>query len=144
MTPQSELAECRGCLCTASRSAARGITAVFDRHLRPHGLRTTQFTILVNLMLRGPTAVGALARLLGLERTTLTRNVAILVGKGWARVETDAADSRSHIISVTSEGESIVSEAFAAWRDAQRRVASILGDSDVEAVRRVSRSKFRA
>jgi DNA-binding MarR family transcriptional regulator len=144
MTPSSELAECQGCLCTAARSAARGITTVFDRHLRPHGLRTTQFTILVNLMLRGPTAIGVMAKILGLERTTLTRNVAILAERGWTRDEIDTADSRSHIISVTSAGEDIVREAFGAWKDAQQRVASILGDSGVEAVRKVSRSKFRA
>jgi DNA-binding MarR family transcriptional regulator len=143
MPPLSDLAECQDCLCTASRTAARGITAAFDRDLRPHGLRTTQFTILVNLMLRGPTAIGALAKHLGLERTTLTRNVALLAEKGWTSESVDKADSRSHILSVTPAGEVKVGEAFGAWRSAQQRVASVLGDSGVDAVRRVSRLPFR-
>ena len=144
MTPLSELSECQDCLCAASRSAARSITAVFDRSLRPHGLRTTQFTLLVNLMLRGPTAIGMLAKLLSLERTTLTRNVAVLAGRGFAREDVDESDSRSHIISVTPAGERIVHDAFGAWKDAQQRVASTLGGAGVEAVRKVSRSKFQA
>jgi DNA-binding MarR family transcriptional regulator len=143
MTEQPALAECQACLCTASRSAARGITAIFDRRLRPHGLRTTQFTILVNLILRGPTAIGALAKLLQLERTTLTRNVAVLARNGWSRDDLDPADSRVHIISVTPAGEAIVREAFDAWKDAQRRVASILGDGGVDAIGRAARSQFR-
>jgi DNA-binding MarR family transcriptional regulator len=143
MTTRSELAECMSCLCSASRSAARGITGIFDEHMRPHGLRTTQFTVLVNLVLRGPTALGALAKHLGLERTTLTRNLAALAENGWTRDDVDELDSRSHIISVTPAGEDVVREAFGAWRSAQQHVASILGGSDVEAIRRVSRLPFR-
>jgi hypothetical protein len=45
---------------------------------------------------------------------------------------------------VTSAGERIVHEAFGAWKNAQRRVASTLGEAGVAAVRAVSRSKFRA
>jgi DNA-binding MarR family transcriptional regulator len=143
MGVRSDVTECQNCLCMASRSAMRGITAIYDRHLRPHGLRNTQFTILVNLMLRGPTPIGALAKHLGVERTTLTRNLAVLGAKGWTRDDIDAGDSRSHVISVTADGEAKVLEAFDAWRAAQRRVASILGESGVEAVRKMSRLPFR-
>jgi DNA-binding MarR family transcriptional regulator len=143
MTTRSELTECMSCLCSASRSAARNITGIFDEHMRPHGLRTTQFTVLVNLMLRGPTALGTLAKHLALERTTLTRNLAALAEKGWTRDDVDELDFRSHIISVTPAGEDVVREAFGAWRSAQKHVASILGGSDVDAIRRVSRLQFR-
>lgn len=141
--PPIELAECQDCLCAASRSAARGITAVFDRHLRPHGLRATQFTALVNLVLRGPTAIGVLAKLLGLERTTLTRNLAVLAENGWTRVEFDDTDSRTRVICVTAAGTKVVREAFGAWREAQRQVSSILGASGVEAIYRASQPRFR-
>src|SRR5215467_11015973 len=43
------LIECADCLCLASRRAARQITRVYDRELRPYGLRVTQFTVLVIL-----------------------------------------------------------------------------------------------
>jgi len=128
----------------ASRGAARGVTAAFDRYLRPNGVRITQFTVLATLLLRGPTPIGALARHIGVERTTLTRNVALLVEKGWARDEFDPADARSHVISATPAGEAVVHGAFKDWRKAQQKVAAILGASGVAAVKRASRLEFRA
>jgi DNA-binding MarR family transcriptional regulator len=133
-----DLSACRGCLGTASRRAARGVSAVYDRSLRPHGLRTTQFTLLTNLMLRGPTSMGALAKALGMDRTTLTRNVAVLEGAGWAQIRTDDTDARSHIVSVTEAGREVVSAAFPAWRQAQDVVAAAFGPAGVAALYRLA------
>jgi len=49
MTPKPELYETTQCLCLASRRAARAITRAFDKELRPHGLRATQFSLLAVL-----------------------------------------------------------------------------------------------
>src|SRR5262245_66043024 len=70
-----DLSDCPDCLCLASRQAARRITRVFDRQLRPHGLRVTQFYILVMLILAGPLTIGELADSLRFERTTMSRNL---------------------------------------------------------------------
>ena len=70
-------------------------------------------------MLRGPTPVGVLARLLGKDRTTLTRNAALLQEKGWITAEQHGEDGRSHVLSVTSAGQALAREALPAWRGAQ-------------------------
>jgi DNA-binding MarR family transcriptional regulator len=134
----NEISDCQNCLCFASRRAARGITAVFDRHLRPHGVRGTQFTILVNLMLRGGTPITALAKALGMERTTLTRNVALLAAKGWAESQADDGDARTHIVSITDQGRAVVLEALPAWREAQASVANAFGPTGVAALQRLA------
>lgn len=118
----------------ASRRAARGVTAVFDRHLRLHGVRGTQFTILVMLILRDGAAVSALAKALGMDRTTLTRNVALLEAKGWVQSRPDAEDARAHVISVTGEGRALVLAALPAWRKAQDSVAGAFGPMGVAAL----------
>jgi DNA-binding MarR family transcriptional regulator len=138
MEHASDLAECRNCLCLASRSAARGITAVYDRRLRPHGLRATQFTLLTMLMLRGATPVGALAKSLGMDRTTLTRNAALLAAKGWVAAEPHGGDARSHVLSVTAAGQALVRQALPAWRQAQASVANAFGRTGVVALRRLA------
>src|SRR5712671_4468426 len=74
---------CASCFCLASRQAARRITRLYDSCLQPSGIRATQFTILSQLMLRGEMPVGKLAGILGMERTTLTRNLALLEGEKW-------------------------------------------------------------
>src|SRR4026208_379603 len=98
MSEQSELRACADCLCLASRRAARTITRAFDRQLRPYGIRATQFTILTTLELRGPTPIGELAEALGMERTTLTRNLALLEAERWVEIRADQDDARARIV----------------------------------------------
>jgi DNA-binding MarR family transcriptional regulator len=129
-----EFSACQSCLCMASRRAARGITAVFDRHLRPHGLRSTQFTILVMAMLRGGAAISDLAKGLGMDRTTLTRNVALLEANGWAQSQPDDKDARVHAVSVTDKGRALALAALPAWRTAQDSVADAFGPMGVAAL----------
>ncbi len=144
MFTRSEIAESKDCLCLASRATARGVTALFDRLLKPHGVRATQFTILAQLMLRGPTPIGALAKHIGTERTTLTRNLAILAGLGWTREDVGETDSRAHVISVTAAGEAKVQESLGAWRAAQQRAVSLLGGAGADALHKTSQAPFRA
>src|SRR5215471_14684971 len=113
-----DLSECPDCLCWASRRAARKITRAFDRHLRPHGVRITQFTILVMLMLAGPLTIGELADKLSIERTTLSRNLALMESAAWINIR-PGDDARSRVVSVTGKGRAAVSASLDAWRRAQ-------------------------
>ena len=81
-----DLSLCTQCHCLAARRRARAVTRHFEAALRRHGLRATQFSILAALALGGPMKMGALARRLGLERTTLTRSAALLERDGWVRI----------------------------------------------------------
>jgi DNA-binding MarR family transcriptional regulator len=136
----SDLANCRDCLCLASRRAARTITQVFDRHMRPHGLRATQFTILTTVILMKEPPIGTLAKFLGMDRTTLTRNLSLLEDKGWIRTRTDDADARSHIAAVTRAGEKLVREALPAWRKAQDSVTKTIGPAGVAGLTRLAQA----
>jgi DNA-binding MarR family transcriptional regulator len=136
--PDPELMACADCLCLASRKAARAITSAFDRSLRAHGIRVTQFTTLVMLMLRGPLPVGELARSLGTERTTLTRNLELLEDQRWIESHPGEDDSRSRILSVTPKGEAAVRAAFPEWRKAQEAVAAAVGQDGAAALRKLA------
>ena len=138
MTDAADFADCRNCLCQASRSAARGLSAVFDRHLRPHGVRITQFTILANLILRGATPVAALAEALGVDRTTLTRNLALLERNGWIETRADESDARTHLISATAKGRAVARDALPGWREAQSAVAAAIGGADAAMLARLA------
>ena len=116
----------RGCHCLAARKTARAITRVFEQRLRPHGLRATQFSVLAALTLKGPTPLGELAELLGLERTSLTRTAAIVVRNGWI-AEEQSKDARERLLKVTPEGRRKLEDAFPAWKEAQDRVGREFG-----------------
>ena len=137
------LAECADCLCLASRRAARRITRTFDRELRRYGLRATQFTLLVMLSLRGAMTIGELAEALGAERTTLTRNLALLENAAWVRIQPAEDDARSRVVNVTDQGRLSVAKAFPAWRKAQARTAATIGSDGAAALRELARAALR-
>ena len=136
-----DLSECPDCLCWASRRAARKITRAFDRHLRPHGVRITQFTVLVMLMLAGPLTIGELAHKLSIERTTLSRNLALMEAAAWITTR-PGDDARSRLVSVTGKGRAAVAASIAAWRRAQAAVAAAIGPSGIGALKALSRTQL--
>ena len=137
----ADLAECANCLCLASRRAARTITRAFDRKLRPFGIRATQFSALVMLSLRGPLTIGELAKSLGVERTTLTRNLALIEDKGWIKIR-EGEDARSRVVSMTPKGRAALTAAVSAWREAQSAALAAIGPSGASAIRNLARANL--
>jgi DNA-binding MarR family transcriptional regulator len=137
MTGDSTLLETTACLCLASRRAARAITREFDRALRPYGVRATQFSLLSALSLRGQARVGDLATILGLERTTLTRNLAVVEALGL--VQAGAGDDRrERLYSVSAAGRRLLQRALAGWTATQQRLTAQLGEPAADSLRRLS------
>ncbi|HET6632314.1 MAG TPA: MarR family winged helix-turn-helix transcriptional regulator [Rhodanobacteraceae bacterium] len=136
MTP--DLFATTRCLCLAARRASRTITRRFDQALRPHGLRATQFTLLAALSLGGQQSISALAELLGNDRTTITRNLGVVAGHGWVRVEPDPADARSRVASITDEGRHALESALATWREVQHALSAEMGGEAVAALHRLA------
>jgi DNA-binding MarR family transcriptional regulator len=138
MTSDAPLGECADCLCLASRRAARALTRAFDRQLRPHNIRTTQFSILTALLLGGPQTISALADFLGVERTTLTRNLALIEAEGWVDIRA-GDDARSRVVAVTRKGRAVAMAAKDAWRKAQQAAATSIGKGGVDALHALAR-----
>jgi len=117
---------CAGCFCLASRQAARRITRLYDSGMQQSGIRATQFTILSQLMLRGEMPIGKLASILGMERTTLTRNLTLLEQQKWISIKA-GDDPRSRMIGMTAQGRGVVRRGFPYWSKAQAQVGKMLG-----------------
>jgi DNA-binding MarR family transcriptional regulator len=133
------LAETANCLCFASRRAARSITRAFDRELRRHGIRATQFSLLAVLELTGPQTIGDLAEFLAVERTTLTRNLAVAEEQGLVRVR-PGKDARSRIVAIAPKGTATLKKAFPTWRKVQAALTEEIGTQAADSLRRLSRA----
>lgn len=116
LTPQQICAEC---LCLNTQRAARALARRYDAALRPIGLTSGQFAILAGLNQEGPVSIGALADALGLERTTLTRNLAPLEADGLVRSAPGNDDKRVRAVSLTGLGQERLALAMPLWRSAQ-------------------------
>jgi DNA-binding MarR family transcriptional regulator len=122
---QPALAATMGCHCLAARRQARAITRTFDAALRPYGVQSTQFSVLAMVALAGPRRTKELAEGLGLERSTLTRSVALLERNGWIGSQ-PGQDRRERPLHITPAGRRKLAEALPGWQAAQERVGKHL------------------
>ena len=128
----SQLMECS---CNMIRRSARKITQFYEGSLRQAGIKPTQFTILAALANTGPVQLTRLADRLLLERTGLTRNLNVLVRKGWVRVQTGEEDSRQRVVSLTDEGYEQLDHAIPFWQKAQSALADEMGMETITGLR---------
>jgi DNA-binding MarR family transcriptional regulator len=120
------------CTCFKLRKATRALSRVYDQHMAEVGLKTTQYSVLANAA-RGALPVADLADKLGLERTTLTRNLRPLIEAGWIAV-VPGADSRQRIVTITDPGRAKVAEAYTAWCGAQGALERLVGRAELSAL----------
>ncbi|HJZ46632.1 MAG TPA: MarR family transcriptional regulator, partial [Roseiflexaceae bacterium] len=92
------------CACFNLRKTARAITQFYNAILQPKGLLATQFTLLAILARDNPTPISAFAEALGMDRTTLARNLKPLQRDGLVQVAPDETDHRIQLVTLTAEG----------------------------------------
>ena len=121
-----------GCTCFKLRKLTRAMSRLYDQHMATVGLKTTQYSVLANAA-RAALPVAELADILGLERTTLTRNLKPLLEAGWVELK-PGADSRQRIVTITGAGREKLKEAYVAWRRAQTEFEKLVGRDAVRAL----------
>src|SRR5215211_788653 len=92
------------CLCLHVQRAARVLARRFDETLRPVGLTNGQFSLLMALNRPEPAPMGPVARLLAMDRTTLTAALKPLERLGLVTIGIDPTDRRSRLLGLTEEG----------------------------------------
>jgi len=114
------------CACLKVRMAARAVTRAYDDALRPIGLRSTQLSVLVAVAIEGAISIAALASFLGMDRTTLTRNLRPLEKEGLISIGPEGWH-RSRTLEITKKGKSRLREAVPLWERAQGTLRQKLG-----------------
>ena len=123
MDPMSPI----NCVSYRLRRAARIMGRAYDDALSAHDLRNTQFTLLAALAIEGGKPHTELAESLGIETTTLTRNIDVLERRGLVRAIPDPTDRRVRVVELTDEGKARYETALAAWQGMQQKVLNSLG-----------------
>lgn len=110
------------CLCLAAQRAARMLARRFDEALRPLGLTSGQFSLMMSLNRPQPPAMGSVAALLAMDRTTLTAALKPLQRRGLVKVAVDPQDRRSRLIALTDAGHVLLAEAFPIWKETHEAI----------------------
>ena len=102
------------------------MTQFFDAEVRRHGLRPTQTPILGALQARDGWGMAELSDWLGMDRTTLVRNLRPLQRDGL--VQAKGGGRGGHVeLFITEKGRAALARLFPAWRSAQNKVVATLG-----------------
>jgi DNA-binding MarR family transcriptional regulator len=115
------------CLCGNARMAARALTVLYDAYLAPAGISSGQLAVLWCVMGAEPVTMGDVARLLVMDKTTVSRNVAALVREGLVAVRPGSEDARVKALASTARGRRKFARAMPLWESAQEHVASRMG-----------------
>jgi DNA-binding MarR family transcriptional regulator len=127
------------CLCLHAQRAARALARRFDEVLRPFGLTNGQFSLLMSLNRPEPPTLAPVARLLAMDRTTLTAALKPLERRGLLTIEPDPKDRRSRRLALTEEGHSALIAALPVWRETHAEIDRELAPMDPEALRQALR-----
>lgn len=121
------------CTCFLLRKLTRRVTQAYDQALAPAGLTITQYSLLAHLARGEGASVSALAARMGMERTTLVRNLKPLVAAGWARYGERGA-GKPAALELTASGRGRLRTALPLWERAQDALESQLGAQSVAAL----------
>jgi len=122
------------CACFNTRKVARLLGQAYDRALEPSGLRNTQFTALALIKRHAPISITELSEQMGIERTTLTRNLQVLERDGLVKLGA-GVDGRSKTVALTPKGKRRLEAALPLWEKAQGQVLRVFGATRWNALR---------
>jgi DNA-binding MarR family transcriptional regulator len=114
------------CLTQALMRAARSLARGFEAEAAALGVSAAQFSTLARFGLMGDMTVSQIAASLATDRTTMTRNLAVMAGKGWI-VETETHDRRERQWGLTDPGRRVLQEVMPLWQAWQARLVARLG-----------------
>jgi len=123
---QLDMASVENCTCFNVRRISRAITQFFDAAVRRYGVRPTQTPILGALQAKNGWSMAELSEWLGMERTTLLRNLRPLQRDGLVRAKGEGRGGHVEL-EITEKGRTALGKMLPAWRSAQDKVVAILG-----------------
>jgi DNA-binding MarR family transcriptional regulator len=126
------------CVLIRTRLISRVLTGFYDEELRPFGVGSPQFALLGVIFKIEPATRAEIGRFHHQDRSTLTRNLKVILSKGWAEEIRDKAGGRGRPIVLTKKGKDLLRRSEPAWREAQARAKVLLGREGVTSVTEIA------
>ncbi|MGC1305718.1 MAG: MarR family winged helix-turn-helix transcriptional regulator [Phormidesmis sp.] len=117
----------QACVARRLRQVNRTVTRLYDDALRPHGITVNQLNILAVIISEKQIRPGQLGQALGMEKSTISRTVDRMVGKGWLKVA-PGADSRTQLLTVTAKGSQLLLSVTPIWDTLQAGILTHIGN----------------
>jgi DNA-binding MarR family transcriptional regulator len=115
------------CVASNLRKSAHIVSRIYAKEMASAPIRGPLFSLLASIHRCGPETITAIAQDLGLDRTTLTRNLEPLKRRGLIEIRKMGANRKE--IRLLPKGETTLHKSLEFWRRAQTRVVSELGEA---------------
>jgi len=132
-TKKLDMSAEENCVCFNLRWVTRAVTQFYDAELRRHGIRPTQGSILVSLNSKDSWSMAELSDWLGMDRTTLVRNLRPLQRDGLVKIAGGGRGNRVEL-TITAKGRKQIEKLTPAWKSAQKAAVKTLGQKRWSAI----------
>lgn len=122
------------CACATIRRTARLVTQLYSHEMRP--VEPGQFALLTAFASHPGVSQATLGRALGIDKTTLSRNLRLLERNNWI-IAGPTSDQRERGYRLTNAGKKTLASTEAGWLRAQRRLRSALKPGEWETIMNV-------
>jgi DNA-binding MarR family transcriptional regulator len=127
VSKELDMSAAENCVCFNLRRVTRLVTQFYDSEMRRHGIRPTQGTILASLQARDNWNMAELSDWLGMDRTTLVRNLQPLQRDGLVQIS-GGGRGRLVELAITAKGRKQIEKLTPAWKSAQCALVKTLGE----------------
>ena len=117
------------CYCLMLRRAASSVTDMYDKALAEYGITLNQFSIIINLNNMSMATTTELAQQIGLERSTLVRNLKAIMAMGYIENVSEEKERNNHL-RVTSSGRHLLKLTIPVWQSVQDKISESLGSEN--------------
>ena len=123
------------CYCTNIRRCSNILPDFYDEARKESGLTIAQYYLLINLSRLGKANITHWAEYIGLDRSTMVRNVQLLQKREY--IEETEGNVKTFMLSAT--GIEVLEQAKAGWDKAQAELEDFLGKDDAGELLRIGR-----
>ncbi len=116
----------QNCLSNHLRKASRILSTFYDETLSSTGLHANQASLLVVPYLAGSISINRMSGYVGLDRTTLVRNLKLLEARGLIAIK-PGEDLRTRMVTLTPAGHEALLKVLPLWEAAQNATVELLG-----------------
>lgn len=121
------------CYCTNLRRSANAVSDFYDSELKETGLTVSQYYLLINLSRLECANITHWAEQVGLDRSTMVRNIKLLESRGLI----DKTEGHGKTFTLSEHGKTSLEAAIPIWKETQKKMEQFLGKEDADAVLRI-------
>ncbi|WP_213979753.1 MarR family winged helix-turn-helix transcriptional regulator [Sphingomonas sp. dw_22] len=126
------------CMLMRTRLISRVLTNIYDEELRPFGINSAQFALLVVISKLAPATAAEIGRFHHQDKSTLTRNLKLMFAEGWIEEDAALASGRSRPIVLTQAGDHLLHAVSPAWKAGQARASALIGEAGADVITNVA------